>query len=113
MTRLKSVPNRLNTTPQRLTMACSSVNWRTGKEGSTARGYGYRWQQYRVRFLMDHPLCARCKAMGMVVEASVVDHVTPHRGDAALFWDERNHQALCKPCHDGAKAREEHAAGQR
>jgi hypothetical protein len=26
----------------------------------------------------------------------------------ALFWDEDNWQALCKKCHDSAKAREEH-----
>ena len=113
MTRLRSVPTRLGTPPERLTVTTSSVSWRSGKEGSTARGYGYRWQQYRLRFLMKHPLCVRCEALGLVVEATVVDHVTPHQGDAALFWDERNHQALCKPCHDCDKAREEHAAGQR
>ena len=45
--------------------------------------------------------------------ASVVDHVTPHQGDQRLFWDEANHQSLCKPCHDGDKAREEARAGQR
>lgn len=27
--------------------------------------------------------------------ARVVDHITPHRGDVALFWDESNWQALC------------------
>jgi 5-methylcytosine-specific restriction protein A len=30
----------------------------------------------------------------------VVDHVIPHKGDRALFWDEANNwQALCARCH--------------
>ena len=37
---------------------------------------------------------------GRLVKATVVDHVTPHRGDKKLFWDESNWQALCKRCHD-------------
>jgi 5-methylcytosine-specific restriction protein A len=41
-----------------------------------------------------------------VVAATVVDHVVPHRGDAALFWDEVNWAALCKRCHDAKTARE-------
>jgi 5-methylcytosine-specific restriction protein A len=37
---------------------------------------------------------------GRYVQATVVDHVKPHRGDEKLMWDENNYQALCKPCHD-------------
>jgi 5-methylcytosine-specific restriction protein A len=37
---------------------------------------------------------------GLVVLATVVDHVIPHRGDVELFWKPGNHQALCKACHD-------------
>jgi 5-methylcytosine-specific restriction protein A len=51
-------------------------------------------------------LCVPCKAAGRLVPATVVDHVVPHRGDPALFWDERNWQSLCKPCHDAKTARE-------
>ncbi|MFG1256325.1 HNH endonuclease signature motif containing protein [Xanthobacter flavus] len=40
----------------------------------------------------------------------VCDHVRPHRGDPALFWDEGNLQTLCKPCHDGAKQSAERRA---
>lgn len=45
-----------------------------------------------------------CAQLGLDVLATVVDHIKPHRGDMALFWDEANWQGLCKPCHDGAKA---------
>jgi 5-methylcytosine-specific restriction protein A len=48
-----------------------------------------------------------CKAEGRTVPARVVDHVKPHRGDRALFWDERNWQPLCKRHHDSDKQREE------
>lgn len=87
----------------------SESTWRSGKS-STQRGYGYRWQQYRKQFLRTHPLCCRCEDEGRVVVANVVDHIRPHRGDQALFWDPANHQALCKPHHDRAKQREERAA---
>lgn len=47
----------------------------------------------------------------MVVAATVVDHIIPHRGDETLFWDPINHQALCAPCHNSAKQREERGRG--
>lgn len=68
------------------------------------RGYGSRWQRFRLSFLAAHPLCAECERKGRTTEATVVDHVTPHRGDAELFWREGNHQALCARCHN-AKTR--------
>ncbi|HEJ1634707.1 TPA: HNH endonuclease [Pseudomonas aeruginosa] len=88
--------------------AIQTVNpdsWRSGKN-STQRGYGYRWQQARARFLAKHPLCRSCSEAGDVVEATEVDHIIAHRGDQALFWDESNWQPLCKPCHS-AKTQEE------
>jgi 5-methylcytosine-specific restriction endonuclease McrA len=46
-----------------------------------------------------------CEAAGLTVAATVVDHITPHKGDAALFWDPANWQPLCKRCHDSTKQR--------
>lgn len=108
MARLHTVPSRLAQVPSRLATV-SSDSWRAGKQGSTARGYGYRWQQYRLRYLAQHPLCVMCEAAGRVEAAVVVDHVVPHEGDQQLFWSASNHQALCKPCHDGTKQRQEAA----
>ncbi|MCG8990866.1 HNH endonuclease [Laribacter hongkongensis] len=48
-----------------------------------------------------------CLAEGRTVAATVVDHITPHRGDQRLFWDSSNWQPLCASCHSGAKQREE------
>ena len=64
------------------------------------RGYNSRWQKARKMFLAEHPLCVECEKQGRYVEATVVDHITPHKGDQALFWDENNWQPLCKQCHD-------------
>ena len=70
------------------------------RASSTKRGYGSKWQAARKRYLRAHPYCVRCLKEGRMTEATVVDHITPHRGDATLFWDENNWQSLCKPCHD-------------
>ena len=59
------------------------------------------------RYLRRHPLCIRCDAADQVVAATVVDHIKPHRGDKALFWDQDNWQPLCKPCHDAKTAAED------
>ena len=50
----------------------------------------------------EHPLCAFCAERGLIVPATICDHVEPHHGDINKFWLERL-QSLCKPCHDGAK----------
>ena len=64
------------------------------------RGYSHRWQRARKRFLVRHPLCVECERAGRLVQATVADHIRPHRGDKMLFWDEKNWQPLCKKCHD-------------
>jgi 5-methylcytosine-specific restriction protein A len=64
-----------------------------------------RWRLGRLRFLQQHPLCAYCMKQDRIKAASVVDHIRPHRGNATLFWSEANWQALCRECHDVAKAR--------
>lgn len=45
--------------------------------------------------------------------ATVVDHITPHGGDVALFWDVANWQGLCKAHHDEKTAREDGGFGNR
>lgn len=52
---------------------------------------------------MGHPLCVMCQAEGRIEAATVVDHIKPHRGDQALFWDRDNWQSLCKRHHDSDK----------
>jgi len=64
------------------------------------RGYSVVWQRARAAYLAKHPLCKAHHAQGQIVVATVVDHITPHKGDKVIFWDSDNWQPLCKPCHD-------------
>ena len=62
--------------------------------------YGYKWQQARKGWLRKHPLCADHLKRGAYVQATVVDHIVPHKGDNGLFWDTDNWQSLCEDCHN-------------
>jgi len=79
-----------------------------------ARGYGAKWQKASKAFLRAHPLCQcpECKEGQLQTTlATVVDHVTPHRGDMGLFWDSNNWQSMSKTCHDRKTAREDGGFG--
>jgi len=74
---------------------------RRGEVVSSSRhGYSRRWREARSRYLKRHPLCINCLARGDQIEATVVDHIVPHKRDHDLFWDHSNWQALCAPCHN-------------
>lgn len=102
------------------------TSWRSGKSGSTARGYGYAWQKLRAKHLAKHPHCVYClREIGLAGQLTVDvvlacaergiaepigtigDHIVPHRGDRRLLLDPDNIQTLCKPHHDSVKQREE------
>jgi 5-methylcytosine-specific restriction endonuclease McrA len=55
----------------------------------------------------EHPLCIYCLKQDKLTPTQEVDHIVPHLGDKDLFWDEKNLQALCKPCHSAKTARED------
>ena len=57
--------------------------------------------------LAREPFCRVCAAQGYRTRATVVDHVTPHKGDWNLFVSPGNHQSLCKFHHDQKTAREQ------
>jgi 5-methylcytosine-specific restriction protein A len=66
-----------------------------------------RWRRMRKYQLAEHPLCAYCLAgRGEITPATVVDHVTPHKGDINEFWCGAL-QSLCDPCHKSCKHFEE------
>lgn len=61
-----------------------------------------RFRRLRHWFLMRHPMCAMC----IHEPATILDHITPHRGIAFLFWHQPNWQGLCVHCHGIKTARE-------
>lgn len=105
MARIKTLKPRLQGIPHRL-HAVTPQSWRSGKT-SSERGYDYKWQKARAAYLLKHPLCVMCDALGLTVLATVIDHREPHRGHQTLFWDQSNWQSLCVTCHSSAKQRAE------
>lgn len=81
----------------------TKANKHDTRKTSTQRGYGHKWRKLRLAFLSRHPLCVFCSTKGHIAQATVVDHIIPHKGDQRLFWDMSNWQPLCKKCHDSDK----------
>jgi 5-methylcytosine-specific restriction protein A len=125
MPRLRSLPARIGTAVGRLAVM-QPGSWRTDKQSSTVRGYGYKWQQARAGYLRKHPFCVYClrdldidffSIAGVILACAerdvpvpygnVVDHRIPHRGDMELFWDTSNWATMCTPHHSGEKQRAE------
>jgi 5-methylcytosine-specific restriction enzyme A len=69
------------------------------------RGYSARWDRASAGHLRNHPLCRYCDLVGEVTAATLTDHLYPHRGDQAVFWNCDYWISCCKPCHDGFKQR--------
>ncbi|MEN8822303.1 MAG: HNH endonuclease [Abyssibacter sp.] len=85
------------------------------RETASRRLYTSAWRKARAGFLARHPLCEcdECKQLDRVLPANVVDHIVPHRGDRALFWDRSNWQAMNARCHNRKTAREDGGFGNR
>jgi 5-methylcytosine-specific restriction protein A len=79
-----------------------------------ARGYGWKWQQASKGWLRRHPLCQcpECQEGKLRLRpASVVDHIAPHKGDMALFWNPENWQSMHSECHNKKTATEDGGFG--
>jgi len=56
-----------------------------------------RWFTLRAQVLLEAAYeCAQCHHVQQRLE---VDHIRKHLGDARLFWERSNLQALCPACH--------------
>lgn len=56
------------------------------------------WKQYSVAFRIANPECIECKRKGISTPPDLTDHVI-RVNDGGSFEDQRNHQAMCRPCH--------------
>ena len=59
------------------------------------------WKNLRASVIDAEPVCRLCDRL-----ATSVDHIVPHHGDRARFFDPDNLQPLCRWCH-AAKSRQE------
>lgn len=70
-----------------------------------------RWTLLRREVLIEHPLCNMCG----LAASTICDHVIPARvyaaADPERFYDRKNLQGICKPCHDAKTQREKEQYG--
>lgn len=74
---------------------------------ASSRGYDRTWQKLRLAFLRLNPICIWCKERGLIVPATVADHIKTIAMHPELRLDTDNLRALCKPCHDAHTAKEQ------
>jgi 5-methylcytosine-specific restriction endonuclease McrA len=129
MPRLASVGPRLGASTLRL--ASKPDAKATGARRAKGPNNTAAWQKLRLEILRrdavsikDHPhlmpshvlfpddpwLWPRCRTTGEFLvgkhpapNSPVADHIIPHRGDLALFWDPDNIQTVSKRWHDSQK----------
>lgn len=100
---------RLSSVPSRLGRARTAAPATVARKSAAERGYDHRWHKASAAFLVAHPLCRGCLAMGRTEAAVLTDHVVPHRGDMRRFWDRAWWQASCRWHHDAVKQHLERA----
>lgn len=77
-------------------------------------GYPYntqRWKRVRLLHLQRSPFCLDCHASGLLVLASVVDHVQPISAGGPAFPGPDGLRSLCPSCHSQKTARGIEAGG--
>lgn len=73
------------------------------RQSAKRRGYDQRWHAEAAKFKRLHPVCLGCAAVGKRNRTEVVDHVEPHKGDQAKFWNRAMWQPACRWHHDVIK----------
>lgn len=71
------------------------------RPNSSQRGYGGGWERKARQWRRGKA----CAWPGCTQASEMVDHIIPHKGDAALRDDPKNWQALCHHHHNSAKQR--------
>lgn len=116
MGRLKTLPNRLRAPSPRLQPA-PDRRGEPPQRRSMSWTHTGRWKKERAAFIKAKTVEAaergdllRCVKTGVVLSgrdpepnSPVLDHIIPHRGDEALFWDQTNWQVVAKSWHDSQK----------
>ncbi len=111
MGKLSGLPNRLAGLP-------APVGFQRDEHGHSPAAEPWRawyssaeWKALRLAtFKRDGFRCRCCGELEARMAKLVADHIKPHRGNRALFFDPANVQTLRKFCHDSRKQSEERKA---
>ena len=74
---------------------------------ANARGYNWKWRQFRERYLIAHPLCVDCESRGVLSDASEIHHREKLERAPQRKFDLGNLLALCNGCHTSRTRRGE------
>ena len=69
------------------------------KESAAKRGYNYKWQKFRKRYLMANPWCCDCLKRGKYTSAREIHHITKLIDAPHLKYALSNLMGLCSRCH--------------
>ena len=90
----------------------TTVKWAQHHKGqsTTQRGYGSEWEQdKKIIYKRDKGLCQPCKRVGVVTQATQVDHKIAKANGGT---DEHsNLECICTPCHDTKTAQDRQTRG--
>ena len=75
-----------------------------GRGTANERGYDYEWQQFRLRYLREHPLCVDCLGHGRVRVGTDVHHTIKLRYAPQRKFDETILMGLCGDHHKSRTA---------
>lgn len=64
-----------------------------------------QWRNYARQYLIDNPICVKCKRNGIATDAVACDHVVRISAGGSKM-DPRNHQALCGHHHSEKSGKE-------
>ena len=120
MGRLKALPPRIKPLPNRLAPAPADRQ-ASEKQRLRERDQAQPWRQWygtqrwkdlrRAVWLRDAYTCQKtvavCVGRYPAPNSPAADHIIPHRGDPALFWDINNLQTVSKEYHDREKQKAE------
>jgi len=78
------------------------------RPSANQRGYSAQWRIASKAFLAmpENRYCVVCGK-----PAQAVDHIKPHKGNHALFWDKANWRPICISCNSRKAVREEGGFG--
>lgn len=71
------------------------MSYERDRGSARRRGYGTRWEKAAATFKQRNPRCLGCAAVGVTTRTDAVDHVEPHKGDQAKFWNSSMWQSAC------------------
>jgi 5-methylcytosine-specific restriction enzyme A len=107
LTRLKPTLSKLEprigyaSTKTRAQRRYENAPWRRWKDTA-------RWKRMRLQvFVRDGFVCCKCGKVEGDSSKLTADHITPHRGNEALFWDISNVQTVHTTWHNANKQQEE------